>query len=414
MAERYPEELIASDPIETSINQCCDHLVECIDRRRMELLTEYRDKREQRLSEEDSRLRTRRQLASTQSQMQEEMNENILHSIRARMGIEIDKKMRELELTVQNVELLFEYETRQMEESISRLGQLVEREVVPIPNYANLKQPRISVCEKGYESGKLNWVNGIAYEENSQLIFVVDHNGSIFSPSGRICVFSEQGEYIDTFGESHLKNPVGIAISGKEVFVSDEYLHTILHFKLPNFRFVAKVGKEGAGKKGLSSPRQLTVATNGDVYVADHHNDRVVVLDSKLKYRHSIEHVTMTRPSDVKLLEDKVLILCLGNNPCLHEFSKAAYKLRSFITCGKEGNDQVSQAYYFCLDKRNNILISDFAAKSIKVFSQEGVLLYTVGESQEKRIGPMGILTTPNNIIICTSPYTQFKLHMLY
>ena len=121
MAERYPEELVVADSIESRINQCCDHLVVCINRRRIELLTEYRENKEQRRSEETARLRTRTQLATTRTQVQEEMNENVLHSMRERMVGEIEERMRELETSVRDVELSFECETREVEESISRL-----------------------------------------------------------------------------------------------------------------------------------------------------------------------------------------------------------------------------------------------------------------------------------------------------
>ena len=415
MAERYSEELAVADQIESRINQCCDHLVVCINRRRIELLTEYREKKEQRRTEETARLRTRKQLATTRTQVQEEMNENVLHSMRERMVGEIEERMRELETTVRDVELWFECETREVEESISRLGQLIEKEVVPIPDYVNLKQPRISVCKKGFVPGELYKSCGIAYNISTQLIYVADY--SYINNSGRICVFSEKGEYINTFAEKYLNRPVGIGISVKKVFVSDQYLHTIFHFELPNFSLVDKVGMKGAGRNEFSFPQQLTVDINGDVYVADEGNNRVVVMDSKLKYKQSIQHSTMTGLKDVKLLEDKVFVLSYMDNPCLHVFSKAGDKIRSFIPCGKKGNKQVRQGYYFCFDKQNNILISDYSDACIKVFSQEGILLHTLGNTEdddERKIKPNGIIITPNNKIICASAHTHFRLHIFY
>ena len=415
IAERYPEVLAVADPIESHINQCFDHLVVCIDHRRIELLTEYREKKEKRRAKETARLRTRQQLDATLAQIQNEMNENSLQSVRERMVGEIEERMQKLETTVRDLELSFEFETRKMEDNISRLGQLVERVVVPNPDYANLKQPRISICKRGYVPGKLNWPRSIAYDTSTQLVYVVDYNNK-YLLSGRICAFCEKGEYINTFAETHLKSPIGIGISSREVFVSDEYLHTIFHFELPNFLLVAKVGMKGTGKHEFSSPRQLAVDTNEDVYVADEGNNRVVVMNSKLNYKQSIQHSTMTLPRDVKLLEDKVFVLSWKDNPCLHEFSKAGNKLRSFISHGMEYNEQVRQGYYFCFDNQNNILISDRSAGCIKVFSQEGTLLHIVGvtKEEEKRVKPVGILITPNDKIICASSSTIFRLHIFY
>ena len=329
---------------------------------------------------------------------------------------EIEERMRELETTVRDVKLWFECETREVEESISRLGQLLEREVVLISDYANLKHPRISVCKEGFVPGNLSWPQSIAYDTNTKLVYVVDCKGC-HSPLGRICVFSEKGEYINTFAEKYLKCPVGIGISGKEVFVGDQNLHTIFHFELPNFRLVTKVGKEGTGKNEFSYLQQLTVDTNRDVYVVDRCNNRVVVMASELNYKQSIQHSTMTEPNGVKLLEDKVFVLSRMDNPCLHVFSKAGNKIRSFITCGMESNERVREGYYFCFDKQNNILISDSSDACIKVFSQEGILLNAVGntkEDEETRIKPKGIIITPNNKIICASYLTPFMLHIFF
>ena len=207
---------------------------------------------------------------------------------------------------------------------------------------------------------------------------------------------------------------MGIAINGDEVYVSDEYLNSIFHFKLPGFQLITKVGKKGTGKGEFSSPRQLTVAPNGSVFVADSGNNRIVVMTQNLKFQQTIEHTSMTVPYDVKLLDNKVFVLSSRDNPCLHVFSQTGEKLRSFITCGIQGNEQVKLGYSFCFDKQQNILISDCGDNSIKVFSQEGALLHTLGHTQgeEKRIRPNGIVVTNDNKIICSSHSTMFGLHI--
>ena len=195
--------------------------------------------------------------------------------------------------------------------------------------------------------------------------------------------------------------------------MSDINLHSILHFKLSDFQLITKIGKKGTGKGEFSSPRQLTVAPNGSVFVADRNNNRIVVMTNKLKFQQTIKHASMTGPCDVKLLDNKVFVLSL-NNPCLHVFSQSGEKLQSFITCGKQGNEQVKEGYFFCFDKQQNILISDFSDNSIKVFSREGALLHTLGYTQEeeKKIKPNGIVVTNENKIICTSYLTMFGLHI--
>ena len=45
------------------------------------------------------------------------------------------------------------------------LGQLVEREIVPIPNYPTLLERRISVRKKGTGLGEHDYPEGIAFDE---------------------------------------------------------------------------------------------------------------------------------------------------------------------------------------------------------------------------------------------------------
>ena len=75
----------------------------------------------------------------------------MLHSMRDKMVEEIETKMRQVEVVEREVELMFECDTQQLEETISVLGQLVERDV-SIPNYP-LMHPWISVGKKGTGMG---------------------------------------------------------------------------------------------------------------------------------------------------------------------------------------------------------------------------------------------------------------------
>ena len=320
--------------------------------------------------------------------------------------------MRQLEVVEREVELTFECDTRQLEETISVLGQLVEREILPIPNYPALLEPRISVGKSGTGQGELSWPQGIAFDERTQLIYVA--HGDPLSGIGSIIVFSVTGEYINRFCKGQVKYPMGIAINGDEVYVSDLDLLSIFHFKLPGFELITKVGKKGTGKGEFSSPHQLTVDPNGFVFVADMYNNRIVVMTQKLEFLKIIEHASMTVPYDVKLLDNKVFVLSSRDNPCLHVFSQSGDKLRSFITRDRQGNEQVKRGYSFCFDKQQNILISDFEDNSIKVFSREGALLHTLGHTQEKeeRIRPRGIVVTNDNKVICSSYNTKFSLYI--
>ena len=349
------------------------------------------------------------QLIDSKAEIQGRMKENPLHSMRERMTEEIDTKMRDLQVTQKETEVVFECDTTQLEQTILVLGQLVEREIVSTPDYPALQQPSISVEEQGTAEGDLIWPRGVAFDEKSQRIYVTN---TVFDGNNNISVFSVTGEYIDTVCESQVRYPSGIAVSGDNVFVSDTMLHCVFKFKYPTFISVSKVGKEGTGVGKFRYPFSLTVA-DGYVYVADCYNNRIAVMSTGLQHSKHITHQTMTSPCDVKVNNNKLYVLSYTDSPCLHVFSLTGEKIRSLITRDRDGNAQVRRCYSFCLDKKVNILMADYVAHNIKVFSQEGALLHTLGDTQDgdKTITPEGIALTDNKII-CTSVNTKFLLHI--
>ena len=350
------------------------------------------------------------QLINSKADLQGHMKENPLHSMRERMTEEIDTKMRDLQVTQKETEVVFECDTTQLEQTISVLGQLVEREIVSTPDYPALQQPSVSVVNLGTAEGELFLPNGVAFDEKSQRIYVTD---VVFGGSSNISVFSVTGEYIDIVCDGQFSYPSGIAISGDNVFVSDTGLHCVFKFKFPTFISVSEVGKMGTGVGEFRDPLSLTVS-DGYVYVADHDNNRIAVMSTGLQHSNYITHQTMTRPCDVKVNNNQLYVLSEADSPCLHVFSLTGEKIRSLITRGIDGNAQVSRCISFCLDKKLNILMADYGAHNITVFSQEGALLHTLGDPQagDKIILPTGIALTDNNKIICISFNTDFLLHI--
>ena len=412
MAERFArdEAPLVIHPTEASIHEHFNNIVQRVNQRREEIITEFRDIMKERRAATTTRLSTIQQLIDSKIDLQSRMKENLLHSIREKMLEDIDTRMAQLQVVVNETEVVFECDTRQLEQTISVLGQLIQRKIVSTSDYTALLQPSVSVGKQGIAEGELYRPRGVAFDEKSKLIYVA--NGLEWGYSGNISVFSITGEYIDRFCEGQV-DPYGIAISENNVFVSDWGSHCVYKFTLPRFQLVTKVGKAGTGVREFNSPRYLSVTTDRSVLVADCGNDRIVVMNTDLKHKRYIKHRTMTRPNDVKVNNNKLYVLSTQDSPCLHVFSLTGEKISSLIARDVKGNAQVRVCYSFCFDKKQNILMSENRAGIVKVFSQEGALLHSVGGTQDrdKTIKPHGITLTNSNNIVCTSD-TNFGLHI--
>ena len=416
MATQFPEPIPVPnvDPVATAINQSIDRLVLILEQRRVQLLTELRDRREEMGANRVARQQMEEQLVETRRMLEGLMTHNELQSMQERMVAEMEAKMAQLQANAPPPqEVRFLCDTRDLEEHIAHLGEIARLDIPPIPpmqeipNYAAFQQPIVAVGKQGSDPGALNGPYGVSIELESGHIYVTDMGNS------RIQIFSQTGDYLNQFGHQHLYSPCGILIHQDSIYVTDWEHNAIFLFKLPLITMIKRVGKKGSGNEEFNYPRQLAISPNQLLYVADANNNRLQILSANLAPQGSVKHQTMTRPVDVKFSNNEIFVLSPEDNPCIHVFSLSGEKSRSLVTRGGIGM-QVEGAYFFCLDGQNNIIISDWSAYNIKVFSPAGDLLHTIGqEGREagKFYYPTGIAVN-NNKLICLSNNTNFGLQI--
>ena len=165
--------------------------------------------------------------------------------------------------------------------------------------------------------------------------------------------------------------PYGLAIYGDYLYVTDTELHAIFQFMMePQFSLVTEQGNKGSQIGEFNFPRNVTVSTNGDVYVADCRNSRVQILNSALQHLRTLTEQLIESPRDIKLTADEVYVLC-SDYPCVHVFSHLGERLRSLVSRGNQM--QVTSPLFFCLDAAENIIISDWSAHRIQIFSKKEI-----------------------------------------
>ncbi|KAI6654181.1 E3 ubiquitin-protein ligase TRIM71-like [Oopsacas minuta] len=395
MAERYAIAPQVVDPIETHINHTIDGLIGLLNVRRVQLLELVRNTREEKRAAKIARQQMIDQLNEAQAQLQETLRENPLQSMRERIVQEMEDKMRDLRNNIPvETRLQWQCDTRDLEMSISRLGEIVQVPV-GVPDYATFQTSTVATGKTGSDPGELICPSGIAIHEDTHQIFVANHLNQ------RVEIFSDTGEYLNQLGVGQLICPWGIAIHRENVYVSCWGDNTVSQFTLTDMSLVRKIGGRGSNNGQFNFPCQLTTDPIGHVFIADRGNSRISVHDTDLNHLRNITHQSMSEPYDVKVSRNRVYVLCPSNNPCMHVLTLEGDKIHSLITCG-QGMD-VLYPFSFCLDPLNNFVISDRRSHSIRVFSPEGNLLHTVGtegHQQGMLCYPQGIAITPNGRLI--------------
>ena len=408
MAEHYPIAHPAVDLVEHHINYIFDRLIFLLNRRRAELLQYVRDTtREDKRAAERERLEMISQLTEGQEVLRKEIRQNILQPMNRKWIAKLECVKRESLLDIP-VEVQFELTcvTRELERSISRLGEIAEVSVY-VPHYATCHTRVVATGKIGDAHGKFDSPYGVAIHEETHQIFVANRYND------RVEIFSETGEFFHQLGVGQLSFPRGIVIHGNSVYVSCPGDHTVSKFSLTELCLVRRIGGQGSDNGQFKSPRQLTTDPIGRVFIADSGNNRICIHDPDLNHLRNITHPSMSRPWDVKVSSDRLYVLCPDNNPCMHVLTLEGDKLHSLITCG-EGMD-VLYPLFFCLDPLNNFVISDVRSHSIRVFSPEGNLLHTIGrEGHEQGMfyHPTGVAVTPNGRIVCVSNNKNYGLQI--
>ena len=395
MAVRFPEPILPVDPVELEIHQLFDHLIVCLNQRRVALQTTYRDTRAQIAARPIARARKEQELITCKIQTEQSLQMNELRETQERILAEIEQTLAEVRVPQPETHAVFRGNCGHLEQVIAGVGEVVEEEVpvivqeVPVvPRYEEMR-PIVAVGKIGHAPGELYHPYGVAIDENTNLIYVAEGLGSC-----RVSIFSETGEFINTFTHQDMREPYGIAIHRDNLYMTDTKVHGVFQFKIEiDMRLVAKLGSEGSGMGQFNSPYGLTVSTNGDVFVTDCYNNRIQILDDSLHFQREITHQTMEYPYDVKLTPDEVLVLC--NNSYIHVLTYTGNMIRSFTT---HPVYSVFITTFFCLDAEQNIIVSDWY-HNIRILTKEGTLLHNIQKPQDSGY-QRGIALTKNLKIV--------------
>ena len=291
-----------------------------------------------------------------------------------------------------------------LQTQIEQFGEVVQLEA---PHYSQKTQPILTAGTEGKGNKQLDGM-GLSLDEVDEKVYIADCGNS------RVQVLSFQGEFLSHFGEEVLSMPWGISVTDNHILVTDWGTNTLFQFCKNSHQLLNRADGEGRNEGQLSGARGLSVDWNGDVFVADQLNHRVSVFSNLLQYKQTIGQGSLCYPQDVKLTTDKVVVLDRSPN-CIHFFSRSGDFLTSCVSRGEDQGCLVWYPYFFCLDSEQNILVSDWEHHAIKILSNSGELLHTIGREGNGKgefMFPRGIAISNSGILFVLSNNPNYCLQL--
>ena len=349
---------------------------------------------------------------NTKSSTSENLKSNVLTETRKQIVTLLDTKLRELTADT-NTSIEFKWDNL-FETGIEQLGSIMlnsQTKISPtsifpphvkpvVPDYKTKQLPTAYCCKKSSffwkSPGELNSPRSLAIHYKTGNIYITDQGNH------RVQVFSCNGDYLFMFSEK-MNLPVGICISQNKVFVTQWSGHCINMYELEG-KLIKSFGSKGNGETQFNYPLGLDVSDkNNNIYVCDRSNHRIQILTEELKY-HSVLGIDLLKsPRDVKVTQDRVLVLA-ENDPCMFVFNSDHVLTNRLITRGD--GKQTNYPCRFDIDKEYNIIMSDHSNHCVYVFNQEGEQIHKFGK-EGQGIGelyhPRGIAldNTGRIIVVC-------------
>ena len=287
-----------------------------------------------------------------------------------------------------------------LQSAVSEFGDVIGCEA---PNYSLKKEPILTAGKKGKGENELDAM-GLFFDEDTQRIYIADYDNN------RVQVMSLQGKFITRFGQDVLQGPWGISVNKDHIFVTGVGHNSLFKFCKNTLELLNST--EDSEELQLSVPSGLCIDINEDVYVADSFNDKIVIFSTNLQFKSTFGTHELNYPQDVKLTPDCVLVLDESPN-CVNLFSRDGDYLSSCISQGREQNCLVCFPQFFCLDLSGNILICDCDHHCIKIFTQSGELIHSIGREGNKKgefILPRGIAISNSGVIFVVSDNPNYSL----
>lgn len=244
----------------------------------------------------------------------------------------------------------------------------------------------------------LSYPQDLCIDEPKGEIYIVD------TGNNRVLVCSVKGEYIRSIENPSLDKPTRICNSIYCFYLSQPDTKLIFQFEKLTGQLINtfNLGFRASG---------IFCFNSSLVYICEYSMPKIIVLHTNLTFDETVilksnffetkgQQFDNTHTESVQATSKELWVLFSDSLYPLQCFSLTGDFIRYVIT-----EDKIDRAFHFCLDLIGNILISDWDANRIRIFSLNGDSLCTIGKDGQAGGGdifqPLGIaVTTEFNILI--------------
>ena len=262
--------------------------------------------------------------------------------------------------------------------------------------FCGRKKPILSFGKRGDKIGQLTQPRGIFFEDKTQHIYVVSRE------LHKILVFNATGDFVSEFGSEDLEGPSSVAAQFGICFVVDEKMNAVLKYRKSDCSLLDTiVFKRGVEPGRFKSLRSIAI-DSGSVYLVDTGNNQVCILAMNFKIKNTLGFGILQQPQDITI-NDLVYVLDLDASSCVHMFTKECEHFKS-ILCVRDLGMESCMPNYFCVTKDGIIILSFLYGHTLKVFSNEGILVQEIGQkkvTKDTLMNSQGVCLTADNRVVC-------------
>lgn len=255
------------------------------------------------------------------------------------------------------------------------------------------------------DATRINRPWGIAIGSDNS-IYITEQNGN------RLLKLNSTGAQQWTFGQAgvagsdtaHFNQPEGkpaIASNGN-VYVSDSGNNRILVLNASSGAYVSSFGSYGTtGNDKFNWPGGIGISpVNSDIYITDYNNHRIQVYDSSLVYKTTIgvtgvittSNTGFNYPRDVAIAQDGSVFVADRNNHRVQKctLSGLTYSCSTFAgTTGTSGSnfDFLNGPVAVTIDSVGRVYVAEENNNRVQVFDSTGAYLTTIGGASGNNTG---------------------------